>query len=45
MRWEVLWKINKTVDRHWNRLAREVVVSPSTEVFKKCVDKALQDMV
>jgi len=31
--------------KHWNRLSREVVESPSLEVFKKHVDAALQDMV
>jgi len=35
----------KSIIKHWNRLPREVVESPSLEVFKKRVDIALLDMV
>ena len=31
--------------RHWNRLSREVVESPSLEVFKKLGDVALGNVV
>jgi len=33
------------VVKHWHRLPRKVVESPSLEVLKKRVDMALQDMV
>jgi len=33
------------VIKHWSRLPREVVGSPSLEVFRRFVDVAIRDMV
>ncbi|KFM06390.1 hypothetical protein AS27_02508, partial [Aptenodytes forsteri] len=33
------------VERHWNRLPREVVDAPSLEVFKARLDGALSNLV
>jgi len=37
--------LTKTVTEHWNRLPREVVESPSLEIFKPHLDADLCDLL
>ena len=42
-----MWKNFFTVRvmEHWNRLPRQVVESPSMEIFKTCIDAYLCDLL